>query len=62
MGTEQKYGGNTTVASRVVEKGSPEWMAFMDLWDIWKKVGTPENGEKYWHDLGGEHAAGYREK
>lgn len=50
------------MASRVVEKGSPEWMAFMDLWDIWKKVGTPENSEKYWHDLVWEHAAGYLEK
>ena len=62
MGTGQKHGGNITVASKTVEKGSPEWQAFMDIWDIYKQTAEPESDEKYWHDLVWEHANGYLEK
>ena len=62
MGTRANRGKVLIMAERTVEKGSDEWMAFMDLWDIYKKNGTPEDGEKNWHDLVWKYANDFMEK
>lgn len=62
LGMRHVHERGITLAQKTIEKGSSEWLAFMDIWDIYKKVGNPEEDAQYWHDLVWKHANGYLEK
>lgn len=36
------------------EKGSEEWMMFMDFWQLCQKYWIPEKDDKYWDDFAEE--------
>lgn len=39
------------MAAQRFEKGSEEWLMFMDFWNICQKYWQPEAANSYWRDL-----------
>lgn len=39
------------MASVKFNKGSEEWLMFMDFWNLCQKHWKPENNDKYWEQL-----------
>lgn len=35
---------------REMKKESPEYKAFIAVWEFWKKYGTPEDNAEYWDE------------
>lgn len=39
------------MAAQRFEKGSEEWLMFMNLWQLCQKYWVPEKEDKYWQEL-----------
>ena len=36
--------------NKSIEKGSEEWSAFTDIWDLYQAIGGVEDNDNYWSD------------
>lgn len=39
------------MAAQRFEKGSEEWLMFMDFWNLCQKFYVPETSDSYWQEL-----------